>query len=520
VELTVDSRPRATRLARARPWVAVIVAAIIFALIPVFGLQLFFVVPLIGLVLAAGAPPDYVADAKTVDRRPRNLLLGIVVLICVALVVLQPELILWLVVTFGVDAARLVVAIIAVASLALPLAMADSTALIKDMPQSRVVLTRRNLILCLTVAVTVAVWYAGPGLSYIAIAALVVGLPIPLALSRLLAARRDRLELGLLRQPFSLGAARAVPTLAAPRSRGNLLPHRLQFLNMLVLCGLLAFTLFTGAYDAAAFGFSHGGYRAFLIAYLGGLLVLLLAAAVPLKHVRSASNLLMLCGSVFIAAQTLMIFRPAANPVPIASPLADEWLVGQGGHAELVNYHHVTSTQRDALDILQARDGRTHQPGNTELTSYYVYGKPVLAPADGTVTFVQDGRPDQRIGSTDSHFQSGNNIVIDIGSGRYLMMAHLSPGSIHVKVGDRVSLGQPIAKVGNSGNTTEPHLHIQARTIGTGIGDVATMDAPAIIRTLHTYPLVFTDVVLTRRGNESQTTDVDPRRGDLVRPAG
>jgi hypothetical protein len=159
----------------------VIVAAIIFALIPVLGLQLFFVVPLIGLVLAAGAPPDYVADAKTVDRRPRNLVLGIVVLICLALVVLQPHLILWLVVTFGVDAAGLVVAIIAVASLALPLAMADSTAAIKDMPQSRVVLTRRNLILCLTVAVTVAVWYAGPGLSYLAIAALVVGLPIPLA---------------------------------------------------------------------------------------------------------------------------------------------------------------------------------------------------------------------------------------------------------------------------------------------------------------------------------------------------
>jgi hypothetical protein len=247
----------------------------------------------------------------------------------------------------------------------------------------------------------VAVWYAGPGLSYLAIAALVVGLPIPLALSRLLAARRDRLERRLLRQPL----------------RSNLLPHQLQFLNMLVLCGLLAFTLFTGAYDAAAFGFSQGVYRAFLIAYLGGLLVLLLAAAVPLKHVRSASNLLMLCGSVFIAAQTLMIFRPAANPVPIASPLADEWLVGQGGHAELVNYHHVTSTQRDALDILQARDGRTHQPGSTELTSYYIYGKPVLAPADGTVTFVQDGRPDQQIGSTDSHFQSGNNIVIDIAAG-------------------------------------------------------------------------------------------------------
>jgi hypothetical protein len=151
VELTVDSRQRATRFARARPWVAVIVAAIIFALIPLIGLQLFFVVPLIGLTLAAGAPPDYVSDAKTVDRRPRNVVLGIVVLICVAVAVVQPQLILWLVVLFGVDAAGLVVAIVAVAPLALPLAMADSTTPINDLPQSRPVLTRRNLMLCLTV---------------------------------------------------------------------------------------------------------------------------------------------------------------------------------------------------------------------------------------------------------------------------------------------------------------------------------------------------------------------------------
>jgi murein DD-endopeptidase MepM/ murein hydrolase activator NlpD len=214
-----------------------------------------------------------------------------------------------------------------------------------------------------------------------------------------------------------------------------------------------------------------------------------------------------------------MIYQPAVNPVPIASPLADEWLVGQGGHSELVNYHYVTSTQRDALDILQVQGGRTHRPGSTDLTSYYIYGKQILAPAPGTVTFVQDGRPDQAIGSTDNRYQSGNNIVIDIGGGHFLMMAHLSPGSIQVKVGDHVNVGQPIAKVGNSGNTTEPHLHIQAQTIGTGIGDVATMDAPAVFRTLHTNPLVFTDVVLTRRGSKSQPVNADPRRGDLVRPA-
>lgn len=502
MQITTDSRTPTRLLARARPWLAVIVAAIIFALIPVVGLPLFFALPLIGLALAAGSPPDYIADAKTVARRPRNVILGIVVVLCLVVTVLQPHLTLLLVLVFGLDAADLVVSLIAVAALALPLAMADSGKLIRDLPHSRPVLTRRNLILCLTVAVTVATWYAGPGLSYLPIAALVIGLPVPLVLSRLLAARHDRLQLGLLHNP----------------PRGNLLMHWLQFGNMLVLCGLLASTLFTGAYDAAAFGFGQGTYRAFLIAFLGGLVVLLLVAAVPLKHVRMASNLLMLSGSLFIVAQLVMIFRPAGDPVPIASPLADEWLVGQGGHAELVNYHHVTSTQRDALDILQASNGRTHQPGSRALTSYYIYGKPVLAPADGTVTFVQDGRADQQIGSRDRHFQSGNNIVIDIGGGRYLEMAHLSPASIQVKVGDHVRLGQQIAKVGNSGNTSEPHLHIQAQTVGTGVGDVATMDIPTVIRTLHTYPLVFTDVVLTRRGAESDPVTADVRRGDLVRP--
>jgi Peptidase family M23 len=491
-------------MTRARPWIAVIGAAIVFAaLIFLFGLPWFYALPLIGVALAAGAPPDYVADAKPVARRPRNLVIGIVVLILLAVVVLQPQLNRWLVGLFGLEIAGLVVMLVAVAALALPLLMADSANPIKGLPENRLVLTRRNLMLCLTVAVTVAEWYAGPGLSFLAIAAFVLVLPVPLALSRLLAARRGRLEFGLLRQP--LGA--------------NLLPHRIQFLNVLLLCGLLASALFTGAYHAATLDLSLGAHRALQITFLGGLLVLLLSAAVPLQHVRLASNVLVLASSLFMATQLVMIYRPAENPVPIASPLAEEWLVGQGGHAELVNYHYVTSTQRDALDILQTRDGRTHQSGSAELTSYYIYGKSVLAPAAGTVTFVLDGRPDLPIGSTDSHYQSGNNIVIDIGGGRYLLMGHLSPGSIQVKVGDQVKPGQPIAKVGNSGNTSEPHLHIQAQNASTGIGDIATMDVPTIIRTLHTYPLVFSNMVLTRRGTESQPESADPRRGDLLRPA-
>jgi len=343
VQVTVDSRPRATRFARARPWLAVIVAVIIFALIPLLGLQIYLVVPLIGLVLAVGAPPDYVTNAKAVAKRPRNILLGALVGVCIAVLLLQPQLTLFLLQLFGLDVAGLVVALVAVAALILPLVMADSALPIRELPSGRVVVTRRNLLLCVTAAVIVAVWYAGPGLSYLPIAALVVGLPIPLVLSRFLAARRGRLELELLRHPF----------------RRGLLPQQLQFLNVLLLCGLLVATLFTGAYDAVAFGFSPGAYRAIQIGFVGGLLVLLLAAVFPLKHLRVASNLLVLAGSTYIVVQLGMIYRTPVDPVPIASPLADEWLVGQGGHGELVNYHYVTSTQRDAVDILQAQDGLT-----------------------------------------------------------------------------------------------------------------------------------------------------------------
>lgn len=105
MQSTVGSRTQVRHLARSRPWIAVVVAAVIFALTGVLGLQLFFVLQLIGLTLAVGAPADYVADSRTVDRRPRNLVLGILVLIHLAVVVLEPQLTLWLVVLLGLSAA-------------------------------------------------------------------------------------------------------------------------------------------------------------------------------------------------------------------------------------------------------------------------------------------------------------------------------------------------------------------------------------------------------------------------------
>jgi hypothetical protein len=286
-----------------------------------------------------------------------------------------------------------------------------------------------------------------------------------------------------------------------------------------LLCVVLALTLPTGVYDAAAMDLSSTGHKVFVGLFLLGLAAFVFFALIPLRRVRAGSNLLIAAGTIFPAVQLTLVYRPAVDPVIVGSPMGEDWWVGQGGHAELVNYHQVGSTQADALDIMQVVDGRTHIPGRNDLASYYVYDKPVLAPAAGVITFVLDGRPDLPIGEADPHYHAGNHLVIDIGSGRYLMIGHLRQDSIQVRVGDQVTEGQQLARVGNSGNSTAPHIHIQAQTLPTGVGDLRTIDAPELLRTLHTFPLLFRDATLIRGGEEIRSAAVDPRRGDIVSPA-
>ena len=108
--------------------------------------------------------------------------------------------------------------------------------------------------------------------------------------------------------------------------------------------------------------------------------------------------------------------------------------------------------------------------------------------------------------------------MIDIGGGHYLMMGHLRQSSITVHVGEQVTEGQPIARVGKSGHTSHPHIHIQAQTLPAGIADLTTIDGSQMVKTLHTYPLLFRGATLIRGGVETRPTAVDPRRGDFVRP--
>ena len=139
------------------------------------------------------------------------------------------------------------------------------------------------------------------------------------------------------------------------------------------------------------------------------------------------------------------------------------------------------------------------------------FGKRLLAPAAGRITALLDSRPDLAIGDSDRRHPEGNYLVLDIGGGRYVMLAHLEQGSALVRVGDRMRLGQPLARVGNLGNTSEPHQHIQVQNIGTfDVSDAG----------IRTYPILFRHTVLVRGGEVHAPADVDARRNDSIRSSG
>jgi hypothetical protein len=122
--------------------------------------------------------------------------------------------------------------------------------------------------------------------------------------------------------------------------------------------------------------------------------------------------------------------------------------------------------QRYAVDWEQLdSNGRIYAGPREKLQSYAIFGQPVLAVADALVVSVIDGLPEQTPGSFPTNIAldeaDGNSIILDLGDKRYALYAHLQPGSLKVRSGEKVHLGQVIALVGDTGNSIVPHLHFQ-----------------------------------------------------------
>lgn len=183
-------------------------------------------------------------------------------------------------------------------------------------------------------------------------------------------------------------------------------------------------------------------------------------------HLRDAD------GVPFEAIGPALTPRPA-QPMRLGPPLrGDSWLALNGPsntsihrRARIAVNQHQRIAQRFAIDFVQLREGATYHGNPEDNTNYLAYGKQALAVADGTVAALHDGipnnvpGPDSRAVEITLETVAGNYVILDLGEGRYAFYAHLQPASLRVALGDHVTRGQVLGRVGNTGNSTEPHLH-------------------------------------------------------------
>ena len=142
-------------------------------------------------------------------------------------------------------------------------------------------------------------------------------------------------------------------------------------------------------------------------------------------------------------------------------PICDEWFVYWGGTNEFENYHYAYENQRYAYDLVQVKNGKTYHGTNLINENYYAFGTNVVAPFYGKVVKVVDGLKDNIPGEMDGKNSAGNYVIILHPNKEYSMIAHFKKDSIVVKKGETVNEGQLIGQCGNSGNSSEPHIHFQ-----------------------------------------------------------
>ncbi|MBH5316468.1 M23 family metallopeptidase [Paenibacillus sp. GSMTC-2017] len=148
------------------------------------------------------------------------------------------------------------------------------------------------------------------------------------------------------------------------------------------------------------------------------------------------------------------VATPAAT---VRFPLIQPTIVSSGGDKLKNNHHAVWPMERWAYDLLM----EPVSVGSTELDDYGIYGAEVVAPSAGEIIDVYDEEQDGVPGTENFETMLGNYVYLHMDeTDTYLVLSHLKQRSIVVKAGQRVKEGELLGQVGNSGASSEPHLHI------------------------------------------------------------
>lgn len=154
------------------------------------------------------------------------------------------------------------------------------------------------------------------------------------------------------------------------------------------------------------------------------------------------------------------------NTTAMFLPFKGVWTVFWGGDTKEQNYHVESVAQKNAFDIMiYDEKGSTHKGNGLVNEDYYAFGKELLAPCDAEVVLVVDGVKDNVPGTLNPIYIPGNTVVIKTPNGEYVFFAHFKQHSIVVKQGQLVKTGELLGRCGNSGNSSEPHLHFHLQNV-------------------------------------------------------
>lgn len=207
--------------------------------------------------------------------------------------------------------------------------------------------------------------------------------------------------------------------------------------------------------------------------FLGGFAILGLYAANDARVALTARNI------------------PLGQSVDLASPLgAGTYLVANGGAGPSVNAHAIFLVQSVArrkpywgtgngVDLVAIDRWGLRADGvmPSDPSRYRIFGRAVIAPCTGSVIVAVDGLPDMMVPKTDAAHLAGNHVILRCGDVD-ILLGHFHKGSLRVTRGQKLESGEMIALAGNSGNSSEPHLHIHAQRPGTKIAPFSGKPIP------------------------------------------
>jgi hypothetical protein len=180
---------------------------------------------------------------------------------------------------------------------------------------------------------------------------------------------------------------------------------------------------------------------------------------------------------IWFVAGALAARQHDGDAVDLSFPLeGGRFLVtdgGDGARSFLVNYHYgfgqhrasgVSRSMRYAIDVVEVGPAGSEAAGflPRRNDAYRVWERPLHAPCAGRIVHAVNEVRDNGAFGADRPYGLGNHVVIRTGADQYVVLGHMREGTVVVKPGDEVRAGQEIGRVGNSGWTERPHLHMQA----------------------------------------------------------